>query len=190
MSSIDKVYGIGAAAHGFDDIGSAQPSGSISGATLATKWGPRFAGKTQLVISATGGTFSSTRTSRSPINIISNDVWLNGLSSILKVIGATQVIVNKAFQTGSGGTGTYNLMGGEGAWDAFMPLSDALPGASLPTFTFWDSSKQSMDENNVDYEEGKIYPFPAGIKTILISATGNIRLFRSSTLRPNGQAAQ
>lgn len=190
MSSIDKVYRIGGAAGGFDDIGSAQPSGSISGATLATKWGPRFAGKTQLVISATGGTFSVARTSRMPINIISNDSWLTGLSSILKVIGATQVIVNKAFQTGSGGTGTYNLMGGEGAWDAFMPMSGGMSGSNMPTFTFWDPSKQAMDENNVDYEQGKIYPFPAGIKTILISSTGNIRLFRSSTLRPNGQTAQ
>jgi hypothetical protein len=190
MSSIDKVYGIGAAAHGFDDIGSSQPSGSISGATLATKWGPRFAGKTQLVISATGGTFSSTRTSRMPIHIISNDVWLNGPSSIMKVIGATQVIVNKSFQTGSGGTGTYNLMGGEGAWDAFMPINGTVSGSNLPTFTFWEPSKQAMDENNTDYEQGKIYPFPAGIKTILISSTGNLRLFRSSTLRPNGLTAQ
>lgn len=189
MSSIDKVYGIGAAAHGFDDIGSAQPSGSISGATLATKWGPRFAGKTQLVISATGGTFSVARTSRSPINIISNDVWLNGPSSILKVLGATQVIVNKSFQTGSGGTGTYNLMGGEGSWDAFQPLTAGMSGAAMPTLTFWDPSKQAMDENNVDYEQGRIYPFPAGIKTILISA-GNIRLIRSATLRPGGQTAQ
>jgi hypothetical protein len=181
MGSRDKFYGIQSADHGFDDIGSAQPSGSISGATLATKWGPRFAGKTELIISATGGTFSSARTSRSPINIISNDVWLNGQSSILKVLGATHIIVNKAFQTGSGGTGTYNLMGGEGA-----PVS----GSNLPTFTFWDPSEQAMEENNVDYEQGKIYPFPAGIKTILISTTGNIRLIRSSTLRPKGQAAQ
>lgn len=190
MSSKDKYFGIQAAAHGFDDIGSAQPSGSISGATLATKWGPKFAGKTQLVISATGGTFSLTRTSRSPINIISNDVWLNGLSSIMKVIGATQIIVNKAFQTGSGGTGTYNLMGGEGAWDAFMPLGAPVSGSNIPTLTFWDPSKQAMDENNVDYQQGVIYPFPAGIKTILITSTGNVRLFRSSTLRPNGNTAQ
>jgi len=190
MGSRDKFYGIQSAEHGFDDIGSAQPSGSISGATLATKWGPRFAGKTQLVISATGGTFSSIRTSRSPINIISNDVWLNGQSSILKILGATQVIVNKAFQTGSGGTGTYNLMGGEGSWDAFMPIGATVSGSNLPTLAFWNPNKQTFDENNTDYEQGKIYPFPAGIKTILISSTGNIRLFRSSTLRPNGQAAQ
>jgi len=190
MSSKDKYFNINTAEHGFDDIGSAQPSGSIEGATLATKWGPRFAGKTQLVISATGGTFKSTRNSRSPINIISNDTWLTGLSSILKVIGATQIIVNKSFQTGSGGTGTYNLMGGEGAWDAFMPIGGTVSGSNLPTLTFWDSSRQSMDENNVDYQQGVIYPFPAGIKTILISSTGNVRLIRSATLRPKGQAAQ
>lgn len=190
MGSKDKYFGIQSAEHGFDDIGSAQPSGSISGATLATKWGPRFAGKTELVISATGGTFSSTRTSRSPINIISNDVWLNGQSSILKVLGATHIIVNKAFQTGSGGTGTYNLMGGEGAWDAFQPLGAPVSGSNMPTLTFWDSSRQAMDENNVDYQQGVIYPFPAGIKTILITSTGNVRLFRSATLRPKGQTAQ
>jgi hypothetical protein len=190
MSSKDKFYGIQAAAHGFDDIGSSQPSGSISGATLATKWGPRYAGKTQLVISATGGAFSSSRTSRSPIHIISSDVWLNGPSSILKVLGPTQVIVNKSFQTGSGGTGQFTLMGGEGAWDAFMPIGGTVSGSNLPTLTFWSPSRQAMDENNVDYEQGRIYPFPAGIKTILITSTGNLRLFRSATLRPDGQAAQ
>ena len=184
MSSKDKYYGIQAAAHGFDDVGISQPSGSISGATLATKWGPRFAGKTQLVITATGSLKP-----RMPISITSTDAWLDGETSILKVIGATQVIINKAYQTPTTGTGTWNIQGGEGSWDAFQPIGGNVTGANL-TMTFWDTNKQGSDENAVDYEQGRIYPFPAGIKTILISSTGNIRLFRSSTLRPNGQTAQ
>jgi len=184
MSSIDKVYGIGAAAHGFDDVGFAQPSGAISGATSATPYGPRFAGKTKLTIAST-----TLLRNRMPVRISSTDDGISGKTSILKVIGPTQIIINKTYQTPTTGTGTYLIDGGEGSWDAMMPMGAGVSGANL-TLTFWETNKQGSDENAVDYDQGKIYVFPAGVKTILITTAGNVRLFRSATLRPDGAAAQ
>jgi hypothetical protein len=184
MGSKNKFYGVESADHGFDDVGIAQPSGSISAATSATPYGPRFAGKTKITIGST-----TLLRNRMPVRIASTDDGLSGKTSILKVLGATQVIINKAYQTPTTGTGTWLVDGGEGSWDAMMPIGGNITGSNL-TMTFWDTNKQGSDENAVDYESGKIYVFPAGIKTILITSTGNVRLFRSATLRPNGAAAQ
>ena len=189
MGSKNKYFGVESADHGFDDIGVAQPSGSFSGATLATKWGPRFAGKTQIVLGTTAGLL---RTGQS-LNLTSTDGYLTAQTRILKVLpGATQVIVNRTWQTptaGTSGTGTYNVLGGEGAWDGFMPIGGNVTGANL-TLTFWEPNQQGSDENAVDYFEGKKYYFPGTIKTALIASSGNIRLFRSASLRPRGATAQ
>lgn len=181
---MEKYFAVESSDHGFDDVGIAQPSGAISGATSATPWGPRFAGKTKLTIAST-----TLLRNRMPLRIASTDDGISGKTSILKVIGPTQIIINKTYQTPTTGTGTYLIDGGEGAWDGFMPVGGNITGANL-TLTFWDTNKQGSDENAVDYFEGKNYYFPAGIKTILITSSGNVRLFRSASLRPGGAAAQ
>lgn len=186
MGSKDKYFGVNSADHGFDDIGAAQPTGSFSGATSATPWGPRFAGKTKIALGSTAYTLRA----RQPIRIVSTDSYLTGLSSVLKVIGATQVIINKTYATGAtSGTGTFDTLGGEGAWDAFMPIGADLNATGASAITFWGSSDQGANEKAVSYTKDKVYFFPSVIKTVEIIST-NIRLFRSATLRPRGGTAQ
>lgn len=180
---------LGGADHGFDDIGTAQPTGSFLGATLATKWGPQFAGKTQIVINPT-----SALKSGQTVNLTSTDSYLTAKTTVLKVLGGgTQVIVNRTWQTptaGTSGTGTYDTLGGEGAWDAFMPIGTGVNATGV-AMTFWKENQQGSNEAAAVgvFSQDKTYYFPNTIKTILIS-TGNIRLFRSATRRPSGLTAQ
>jgi len=189
MGSKDKYFGVNTADHGFDDIGTAQPTGSFSGATLATQFGPRFAGKTKIVITPT----SALKTGQT-VNLTSTDAYLSAKTTVLKVLeGGTQVIVNRTWQTptaGTAGTGTYDTLGGEGAWDAFMPIGTGVNATGV-AMTFWKSGAQGSNEDAAVgvFSQDKVYHFPDTIKTILIS-TGNIRLFRSATRRPGGLTAQ
>lgn len=186
MSSRDKFYGVRSADKGFDDVGVSQPTGSFSGATLATQFGARYAGKTKIALGSTAYTLRP----RQPINLTANDSYLTGLTSVLKVLGPTQVIVNKTFTSGAtSGTGSFDTLGGEGSWDAFQPIGADLNATGMSNITFWKTGQQGSNEKAVSYTKDQIYHFPNGIKTMVLIST-NVRLFRAATLRPAGLTAQ
>lgn len=184
MGSKDKFFGLAVAQHGFDDIGAAQPSGSISGATNGISSGPRYAGKLRLTVDTTAMLKKG-----QAIRLSSNGTGHSGPTRILGILGATAMVVNTTFDnTVEKATGVWSVDGGAGAWDGFMPIGANMSAADL-TVTFWDPAAQGSDENAVDYIHGKVYPFPGVIKTIR-AASGNLRLYRSATLRPGGRTAQ
>lgn len=185
MGSKDKFYSIQSADKGTDDIGFSQASGAISAIADAKTAHGRWAGKLMLTTTSTAALQKG-----QPINITNLDAGHNGLTRVLAIVSATRFIVNIPFNVSLvDGTGNWDVRGGAGAWDAFMPMVD-IPPANLPTITFWDQQKQGGEENKTTYKAGVLYPFPGVIKTILLATAGDIRLVRSATLRPQGRDAQ
>lgn len=183
MGSKEKFLSMTSADHGFDDVGLAQPSGTVSG--VAQVIAGRWAGRIVLTVNST-----ALMKRGQPINIGALDSVYSGATRVLRVISSTKVIVNIAYSTTPVDvTGTWDTLGGASAWDAFMPIGANLTGANI-TFTFWYPDRQGGDENAVDYLNGNLYAFPGIIKTIQIATAGNVRLIRSASLRPGGLAAQ
>lgn len=196
MSSQSKFYSILSADKGVDDIGAAQPSGAIQGETgsISGYTGANYKtgrsdwqGKLAIYVGATG---AAQLKKGEAIRIANTDSAHTGLTRVLSIKGS-YAIVNKNFSSGATApTGKWFKDGGAGAWDALMPLNDELTGANIAALTFWDDRKQgAVATAAIDYVEGSIYSFPGIIKSIQLSA-GNVRLFRASSLRPDGKNAQ
>lgn len=178
MGSKEKYFSIQSASHGFDDVGLAAPSGTIS---AIGPGGGQYAGKLKLTIAST-----TLLRKGMPINIVALDAGHSGATRILHIYGPTSIVVDIDYDnTLVDGTGTWNCLGGAGAWDAFMPIGADVPGANL-TFTFWRPEDQGSDENAIAYTKDQLYVFPAVIKEIQIATAGNVRLFRAATDRPFG----
>ena len=161
------------AAHGFDDIGALQSSGVVSAAAAA---GGRWAGKAMLTMAAHG------RKKGAGI-VIAGTTSYNGPTRVLRVVDANRVIINKAFVATE--SGTWNALGGESAWSAFMPIGGDLPAINITTLTFYKNDLQGHAQNVQAYTKDQIYYFPGIIKQIQLSA-GNVRLFRHANLNPGG----
>lgn len=178
MSNESVILGIAAASHGFDDIGFDQPTGVIASVTEAAGHaGGRYDGKAILNDTAHG------LKKGQPVNIAGTTSY-NGVARVVHVINANSFIINKDYVADE--TGTWNLRGGDSAWDAFMPIGADLPAVNLSAITFWNDKIQTTDANAVAYTKDQVYVFPGTIKTILLATSGNVRLFRSSTLNPGG----
>lgn len=183
MGSRDVHYSVSSADKGTDDIGIAQLTGTVTGAWAAAAG--RWAGKAVMTDTAHG------LRKGSPI-LIAGTTNYNGLTRVLYVIDANKVVVNKPF-VAEGIAGTWSQTGGEGAWDAFMPIGADLTAANV-TITFWDPNLQSggFSATNVsltNFTKDVLYKFPGVIKTIVIATAGNAKLFRAATLRPFGKDA-
>lgn len=183
MGSKDKYFSQLAADKGTDDIGIAGITGTVTGAWSAA--GGRWAGKAVMTDTAHG------LRKGSPI-FISGTTNYNGVSRVLYVIDANRVVINKPF-VAEGIAGTWTQAGGEGAWDAFIPLGADLTAANV-AMTFWDQNLQGGGSGSggvalTNYTKDVIYKFPGIIKTIVISTAGNVKLIRSATLRPFGKNA-
>ncbi len=181
--SRDKFNSVVVSDKGFDDVGIGQATGTVT-AIADAKTVSRFSGKCLLTIGSTTALKKGM-----PIRLAGLDSGFNGLTRILRVISATQIVVNVTYATPVDQTGTWALDGGAGAWDAFMPIGADLTAANL-TLTFWDPDRQGGSPIISDYLRGQVYPFPGVIKTIQIATAGNVRLIRSSSLRPFGLTAQ
>lgn len=181
--SRDKFNSIVVSDKGFDDIGIGQATGTVT-AIEDAKTASRFSGKCLLTIGSTTALKKGM-----PIRLAGLDSGFNGLTRILRVISSTQIVVNVDYDTPVDETGTWALDGGAGAWDAFMPVGADLTAANL-TITYWDDARQGGSQIINNYQQGRVYPFPGVIKTIQIATAGNVRLIRSSSLRPFGLTAQ
>lgn len=185
MGSKDKFYSITSADKGVDDVGLAQASGTISAIGDAKTASGRWAGKLLLTINS-----STALLKGQPINITNLDSGHNGLTRVLAVVSSTKIIVNITYDnTLVDATGNWDVLGGAGAWDAIMADGTDITIANL-ALTYWDPEKQGGNELTENLLSGKVYVYPGIIKTILITTAGNVRLFRSATLRPWGKDAQ
>lgn len=178
MGSQDKFYSVSASDKGTDDIGIAGLTGTVTGAWSAASG--RWAGKAVMTDTAHG------LRKGSPINIAGTTNY-NGTTRVLYVIDANRVVINKPF-VAEGVAGTWTQAGGEGAWDAFIPMGADLAAANL-TITFWDNDRQGGGQALVNYTKDVVYRFPGVIKTILIATAGNVKLIRAASLRPFGKSA-
>lgn len=188
MGSKDKYFGVESASHGFDDVGIAQPTGTISAIGDAKVAHGRWSGKLMLTVND-----NTLLRVGQPIRVAGLDSGHSGLTRILAIPksasdGSGKIVVNITYNDALvDATGTWAIDGGSSAWDAFMPIGADLTAANL-SLTLWDANKQGSDENAVNYTKDKIYYFPGVIKTIQISTAGNIRLFRAATNRPFGKS--
>jgi hypothetical protein len=99
------------------------------------------------------------------------------------VISTTKAVVNKTF--GATEAGTFNLLGGKGAWAAFKPIGADLAASSITTLSFHRANEQSGTQDLDTYTQNQMYYFPGIIKEIVLSA-GNIRLYRHASLNVDG----
>lgn len=185
MGSKDKFYSITSADKGTDDVGIAQASGTVSAVSDAKTISGIWAGKTAITVNALTGLSKGM-----PINLLLLDSWLNGLHQIKDIVVATkQIILEIAYQAPTDVTGTWDVTGGSGSWDAMMPIGGDLTAANV-ALTYWDANREGGDEVLSNFLSGKVYVFPGVIKTIAITTAGNVRLFRAATRRPFGKDAQ
>jgi hypothetical protein len=185
MGSKDKFFSVTSADKGTDDVGIAQSSGTVSAVSDAKTISGIWAGKTAITVDSVAALVKGM-----PIHLLLLDSWLNGNHHIKDIVVATkQVILEIAYQAPTDVTGTWDLAGGSGAWDAMMPIGGDLTAANV-AMTFWDPNREGGNELTQNFLSGKIYMFPGVIKTILITTAGNVRLFRAATRRPWGKDAQ
>lgn len=190
MGSKDKYFASRSATHGFDDVGIAQPAGTITAIGNSNLAHGHWVGKLMLTV----GDNTLLRVGQA-IRTIGLDSGHTGLTRILAIPkkandGTGKIIVNITYNPLLvDGTGTWAVDGGASAWDTLTPIGADLTGANL-AITFWFPDRQGSVEAAVNYKQDILYQFPGIIKTIQISTGGNVRLTRSSTVRPNGSTAQ
>lgn len=184
MGSKDKFFSVTSADKGTDDVGIAQSSGTVSAVSDAKTISGRFSGKTAITVDAVTALVKGM-----PIHLAGLDSWLNGNHQIQDIVVATkQVILEITYQAPTDVSGTWDLAGGAGAWDAMMPIGGDLTAANV-ALTYWDANREGGNELLSNFLSGKVYMFPGIIKTILITTAGNVRLFRAATKRPFGKDA-
>ena len=181
MGSKDKYFGVRSASHGFDDIGYAQPSGSISSVARyggAGKW------RKMAVVTASA---PHNLTNGQAVNIAGTTDY-DGPTIVLDVVSSTQFLIKRPFTVTK--TGTFDCKAGEGNWDAMIPLGADIPAGNL-AFSFWKPEMNAGNETGVVYTKDELYTFPGGIRRAIMSTAGttaacNARLIRASSLRPGG----
>lgn len=187
MGSRDKFYSIVSAEHGIDDVGLAQPTGTVNSAENAANAYPRYSGKLMLNI-ATAPTPLRAGMAIRTVNLVAAHT---ALSKILKVIPGNKLILNIPFATGStaGVTGSWAMDGGANNWDAFQAMGSDIPAGNVAMTYFEGNAVGAFGGTGGTYTAGKIYPIPGGIKTVQISNAGNIRLYRGATDHRKGSTA-
>ena len=172
MGSQDKYFGVRSAQHGFDDVGFAQPTGTINSARQykTGKWS-----KYALMESAAAHGL----TKGQAINI-SNTTDYDGPTRVVDVPGPTAFVIKRAFSVTK--TGNWDLRTVEGNWDGLMPLDNAT-GSTNITFEFWKPGMGGGLQPAVALTKDVVYPLP-GLKKVTIASSGNLRLFRAASVRP------
>lgn len=179
MGSKDKYFGVQAAAHGFDDIGAYQPSGTIS--SVARYGG---SGKWRKMAVVTAGAAHNLTVGRA-VNITGTTDY-DGPTVVLDVPTTTTFVIKRPFTITK--TGGWDCRGGESNWDAMMPIGADIP-AGLLSLSFWKPEVNGSSASAVQYTKDQIYMFPGGIRRAALSTAGtaptaNARLFRAASLRP------
>jgi len=172
MGSIDKKINLDSLSHGFDDIGFAQATGTISSARQykTGKWA-----KYALMESAAAHGL----TKGQAINI-SNTTDYDGPTRVVDVTSPTGFVIKRAFSVTK--TGNWDLRTVEGNWDGIIPLDNAT-GSTNITFEFWKPGMAAGLQPATALTKDEIYSFP-GLKKVTINSSGNLRLIRAASVRP------
>ncbi len=175
MGSKDKFFGIISATHGFDDVGFAQGTGTISSVAKygAGKWA-KYALVTESVAHGL--------TKGMSVNIAGTTDY-DGPTQVIAIVGTTKYVIKRPFTVTK--TGTRDGKQAEGNWDAFMPIGANMTAANI-ALTYWDPNQEGGLDTSTDFTADKVYVIPGGIKKVVISTDGNVRLFRAATRRPSG----
>lgn len=173
MGSKNRFYSVESQDKGFDDIGFAQPTGTINSVAKykTGKW-------TKYAVITSNAAHNVTK--GQAINITGTTDY-DGPTRVLEVLSTTTFVIKRAFTITK--TGGWDVKGGAGSWDAFIPLDSAVDGSDI-TFESFDPNQQGGTEFLGILQQGVIYPVPGGIKKVLMATAGNIRLIRSATTRP------
>ncbi len=174
MGSIEKSMSIIAAGHGIDDVGFAQPTGTINSVAA-------LGGQTQYrkyAVATTNAAHNLTK--GQPINII-NSTDYDGPTRVLRVLSPTAVLIKRGFTVTK--TGEWNVRTVEGNWDAIMAMGADLTAANI-SIVSWKPDQQGGNEVATDYTRDKMYVIPGGIKRLGIGTAGNARLFRAASVKP------
>lgn len=175
MGSKEKLASIISAAHGIDDVGFAQPTGTINSVAA-------LGGQTQYRKYAVVTTNAAHNLMKGqPINI-SGSTDYDGPTRILRVLSPTAVMIKRGFTITK--TGNWDVRTVEGNWEALMPMGADITAANL-TITSWRQNEQGGNEVAVDYTRDHMYVIPGGIKRIGIATAGNMRLFRGASVKPS-----
>lgn len=176
MGSKEKYFSINSGGHGWDDLGFAQPTAPISS---VARYGAQ--GKYLECALVTEGAAHGLVDGQA-INIVGTTFY-DGPTRVVHVINTTQYVIERAFVTTA--TGERNSKGADGNYEAIMPLGADMAAADI-TITFWDPKQAAGLDSPIALTKDKVYPVPAGIKTIAMVTAGNIRAFRGATRRPMG----
>lgn len=173
MGSKDKYFGIQSNAHGFDDIGFAQPTGSISSVAQykTGKWA-------KYAVVTSGSAHNLTK--GQSINITGTTDY-DGPTRVIEVLSSTTFVIKRGYTTTK--TGAWDCKQAIGAWDALMAIGGGASGANM-TIEYHDNDFQGGKELANDFTQNVVVPMPGVIKKITLATAGNIRLFRSSTDKP------
>jgi len=173
MSSIDKAFGLSSLSHGFDDVGFAQPTGTISSARQykTGKWS-----KYALIESAAAHGL----TKGQAINITGTTDY-DGPTRVVDVTSPTGFVIKRAFSVTR--TGSWDIKTVEGNWDGIQPLGDNATGSTNITFEFWKPGMAAGLQPAVAMTKDVVYPMP-GLKKVTINSSGNLRLIRAASARP------
>lgn len=175
MSSIDKALNLNSFSHGYDDIGFAQSSGTINSVASYGSTG-KYAKYAVVTASA-----PHNLTKGQPINITGTTDY-DGQTRVLEIVSTTKFVIKRAFTVTK--TGAWDVKGGAGNWDAFIPMGGGVSGPNI-TIEYHDPNQQGANDMANDFVQEVIYPVPGGIKRILLATAGNIRLVRAATLKPH-----
>lgn len=175
MGSKNRFYSVESQDKGFDDIGSAQPTGSISSVAMY-KTG-QYA---KYALVTTGSAHNLTK--GQPINITGTTDY-DGPTRVLAVLSTTTFVIKRAFTVTK--TGNFDVTAAVGNWDAIIPLDASVDGATNVAIEYWDKNQQGGNELVGQFLRGTTYKFPGGIKKITINTSGNLRLIRGASLKPH-----
>lgn len=174
MGSENRFYSIETQDKGFDDIGTAQPTGTINSvARYSTGQYTKYA-----VVTANA---AHGLTKGQTVNITGTTDY-DGPTRVLAVPSTTTFVIKRAFTITK--TGGWDAMAGVGNWDAFTPLDSTVDGATNIAISYWDKNQQGGNELAGTFSKGTVYRFPGGIKKVTINTAGNLRLIRAASLKP------
>lgn len=176
MGAIQDFFAVESASRGFDDIGFAENSGTIS-SVAAYGGSGRFAKNAVVTESAPHNLVRGQQ-----VNITGTTDY-DGPTMVMQIVSPTKYIIRKGFTVTK--AGSRDGKAGDGNWCALMALGGDLLKANT-TITYWNPNKQGGIAVPVDFTKDKLYKIPGGIKKIVIATAGNVRLFRDVVLRPTG----
>jgi len=173
MDSKAGFYGIISAAHGTDDIGFSQPTGTINSVAQykVGQWT-----KYALVTSAAAHGL----TKGMSVNI-SGTTDYDGPTKVIAVPSTTTFVIERGFTITR--SGNWDVRTVEGNWDGIMAVGATVTGGTNVSLEFWKPNQAGGSEALANLTLDQVYVMP-GIKKVTLNSSGNLRLVRAASVKP------